>query len=381
MMEPERIPFFREVKDSDYKSTLRKRRLTEVEEIYEYVNMNGIYFYVDSKGKISSCTLRGRNAMSPKTADANTNNVFVPYMRPEKLPRLESIKRGFYDPTNKTILGRTPKGWGGILTFYFIFFSVLAAIFAICMYAMMSTLSPDYPRWQLSESIIGTNPGLGFRPYSGDVEKHGSLIWYVAANESNVMHWTGVLDQFLEGYLDNQQRENKVICDFDRPPMPGKVCDVRIDDFGPCSKEKGYSYNQSSPCIFIKLNRIFNWVPEFYNETDSLPDEMDEDLKQHISETTPAERNVVWITCYGENPADRENLGGVQYYPKRGFPGFYYPFTNTPGYLSPLVAVHFQRPALHTLINVECRAWAKNIEYKRALQHREGSVHFELLID
>lgn len=98
-------------------------------------------------------------------------------------------------PNGLTFLHST----GGILTFYFIFFSVLAAIFAICMYAMMSTLSPDYPRWQLSESIIGTNPGLGFRPYSGDVEKHGSLIWYVAANESNVMHWTGVLDQFLEG--------------------------------------------------------------------------------------------------------------------------------------------------------------------------------------
>lgn len=35
----------------------------------------------------------------------------------------------------------------------------------------------------------------------------------------------------------------------------------------------------------------------------------------------------------------------------------------------------------HTLINVECRAWAKNIFYKRSLQNREGSVHFELMID
>lgn len=35
----------------------------------------------------------------------------------------------------------------------------------------------------------------------------------------------------------------------------------------------------------------------------------------------------------------------------------------------------------HTLINVECRAWAKNIIYKRSLQNREGSVHFELMID
>lgn len=33
------------------------------------------------------------------------------------------------------------------------------------------------------------------------------------------------------------------------------------------------------------------------------------------------------------------------------------------------------------LINMECRAWAKNIHYKSNAQVREGSVHFELLVD
>jgi sodium/potassium-transporting ATPase subunit beta len=31
------------------------------------------------------------------------------------------------------------------------------------------------------------------------------------------------------------------------------------------------------------------------------------------------------------------------------------------------------------LINVECKAWAKNIHHDRA--ERRGSVHFELMID
>lgn len=31
------------------------------------------------------------------------------------------------------------------------------------------------------------------------------------------------------------------------------------------------------------------------------------------------------------------------------------------------------------LINIECKAWAKNIEHDR--QDRRGSVHFELMID
>lgn len=37
--------------------------------------------------------------------------------------------------------------------------------------------------------------------------------------------------------------------------------------------------------------------------------------------------------------------------------------------------------AAKVLINVECRAWAKNINYRRHNTLREGSVHFELMID
>lgn len=54
--------------------------------------------------------------------------------------------------------------------------------------------------------------------------------------------------------------------------------------------------------------------------------------------------NTVWVSCEGENPADIENVGPIKYYPRRGFPGYYYPYENSEGYLSPLVAVHFERP-------------------------------------
>mgnify|MGYP005984169793 FL=1 len=51
------------------------------------------------------------------------------------------------------------------------------------------------------------------------------------------------------------------------------------------------------------------------------------------------------MSCEGENPADVEYLGPVQFYPPvQGFPGYYFPFRNSEGYLSPLVAVRFLRP-------------------------------------
>lgn len=53
---------------------------------------------------------------------------------------------------------------------------------------------------------------------------------------------------------------------------------------------------------------------------------------------------MIWISCEGENPADIENLGPINYIPQRGFPGFYYPFMNQKGYMPPVVAINFERP-------------------------------------
>ena len=54
--------------------------------------------------------------------------------------------------------------------------------------------------------------------------------------------------------------------------------------------------------------------------------------------------NTVWVSCEGENPADVENIGSISYIPKRGFPGYYFPYNNVKGYMSPLVAVWFEKP-------------------------------------
>lgn len=109
---------------------------------------------------------------------------------------------------------------------------------------------------------------------------------------------------------------------------------------------------------------------------------------------------MIWISCEGENPADIENLGPVNYFPQRGFPGYYYPYVNQRGYQAPIIAINFERPkskiltncvkssscnenyfhfVAGVLINIECKAWARNIVHDRT--ERRGSVHFELMVD
>lgn len=59
---------------------------------------------------------------------------------------------------------------------------------------------------------------------------------------------------------------------------------------------------------------------------------------------------MTWVSCEGESVADKENLGAIIYYPVRGFPGYYFPYTGQEGYRSPLVAVLLEKPASKFLI-------------------------------
>jgi sodium/potassium-transporting ATPase subunit beta len=226
-------------------------------------------------------------------------------------------------------------------------------------------------------------------PPESNVES--TLIWFKAGDQNNIKYWTNEIEAFLKTYepptnpteLDNKKMANRVKCDYskdtDNPP-PGKVCEVDIKSFHTCTKENSFNYGKGEPCIFLKLNKIFNWQPELYNDTTKLPDKMPKDLKEAIKQPKLQDKlNTVWISCGGENPADVENIGPIAYYPNRGFPGYYFPFQNQLGYMPPIVAIHFEKPKTGVLINIECKAWARNIIHDRT--ERRGSVHFELMID
>ncbi|XP_015608284.1 sodium/potassium-transporting ATPase subunit beta-2 [Cephus cinctus] len=304
---------------------------------------------------------------------------------PKYKTRWESIRDEIYNKEEGTVLGKTGKKWGITGLFYLFFFSGLAILFAICMKGLLATLDDHRPKWILESSLITTNPGLGFRPISDNTDER-SLIWYSASNATQVRSWTARLDKFLERYLNSSylptSGRNQQICSYDQPIKPGNVCAVDVSDWGPCSPQEGYGFNNSAPCVFIKLNRIFGWIPEYYNDTQDLPKDMPASLISHIKAVKTSELNTVWVSCSGEDPADNEIIGELDYYPKnQGFPGYYYPYENTPGYLSPLVAVHFLRPKRNQIINVECRAWARNIIYSTTKLEKKGAVHFELMID
>ncbi|XP_043276521.1 sodium/potassium-transporting ATPase subunit beta-2-like [Venturia canescens] len=320
--------------------------------------------------------------------DKNKQVVEQYYSPPPKLGKWEGFSLFMWNSETGQFMGRTGASWAKILLFYVIFYGVLSGFFGVMLAVFFQTLDHSAPKWTLDQSLIGSNPGLGFRPMPPDSNVESTLIWYKASDKGNYAHWVRALDKFLEDYRPPAAgaplppgHEHKVQCDYGKPAPPGKSCDVNIMKFSPCLSETHYQYDASKPCIFLKLNKIFGWQPEFYNDTDNLPSNMPTDLQNRIKTTKkrPEELQTIWVSCEGENPADIENIGPIQYKPSSGFPGYYFPFTNSPGYLSPLVAVWFEAPKRNVLINVECKAWARNVVHDRA--DRRGSVHFELMVD
>ncbi|XP_045470069.1 sodium/potassium-transporting ATPase subunit beta-2-like [Harmonia axyridis] len=262
---------------------------------------------------------------------------------------------------------------------YSISSTVLAVLLTTCVLVFSRAVRSEVQKWS-DIGMNGTTPKLGFIPMPENNES--TLIWVQGTNRTNTKNWSSRIQSSLETYYYEKKYVSRKSCSYIDPPKSGEVCNIDIREWGPCNQERYYNYHMNAPCIFLKLNKIQGWVPEYYNDTNNLPEDMPQQLKDLIKYniTRPEERNNIWISCTGETSADMEYLGPIKYYPShQGFPGYYFPYTNSKDYFSPLIAVHFKRPASGVVLNIECRAWAKNIKYNK--DDKSGFVHFELYIE
>lgn len=86
-----------------------------------------------------------------------------------------------------------------ILLFYVIFYAVLAGFFAAMLAVFYQTLDENKPKWQLDNGLIGSNPGLGFRPMPPESNVESTLVWFEASKDENIEYWISAIDEFLDG--------------------------------------------------------------------------------------------------------------------------------------------------------------------------------------
>uniref|UniRef100_A0A646QIL4 ATPase-b2 n=1 Tax=Hemiscolopendra marginata TaxID=943146 RepID=A0A646QIL4_9MYRI len=308
------------------------------------------------------------------------------YLPPPKLSKWEGFKLFMWDSERREFMGRTAGSWGKVGLFYLIFYAGLSAFFAVMLVIFYQTLDNYEPKWQQERSVIGTNPGLGFRPMPPEQIAESTLIWFKHGESGgNWKFYKDALTDHLREYEPGRQdSQHFKSCDAGET-SDAKSCFFTLDydNWGACKADDHFGFRDGTPCILIKMNRIFGWKPELYGVNETIPDETIElkrVRKQHASDSSRNQTTeMVWVTCEGENPADRENIGEIDYFPFAGLPGKYFPYKNVQGYLSPFVFAQFKSLQKNVLINIECRAWAKNIKHAR--MERRGSVHFELMVD
>lgn len=287
--------------------------------------------------------------------------------------------RFLYNPDTGEVLGRTGSSWFKITVFYIIFFICLAAFWTVMLVIFYQTLDNFKPKWTLDASLIGTVPGLGFRPRPPMSNIDSTLIYFKAgaSDKDSYKHWVEDLNNFISDYrTESDSGENLVQCNPGQPAPQGKACIVRIDEMwtenSNCSSKEDFGYKYGTPCVALKINKIYGWKPAPYDNS-NFPDKFPQELRSNY------EGNRVYITCEGENAADQENMGPIMFHPQPYIDDIFFPYMNVPGYKVPFVFAQFTKPERGVLINVDCKAWAANIVHDR--QERIGSVHFELMID
>jgi len=323
----------------------------------------------------------------------------------------EAFRYMLYNPDTGEVLTRTPLSWLKITVFYCIYYSCLAGFWIACLHIFFATLPDEAagPKWTESGSLIGVNPGVGLRPRNNDkdIDSQMFVLRYGDTNDNPSEHeGEGVLNadyaarmkKFLKVYdnkkmhtiFDTKTQKDKKYPEFDPITQLGQHCGKF--PYGFVAKLNNITneiteYEQ--PCIFVKLNAIWGWVPKAYEVDANTPAK----LKAHLQtgKGKAAGPNNVWIDCKGRYAADQEALeDGIEYFPEsRGLPFKYFPYAGKTkfengtvelNYHSPLVAIKITPKAssLGQLIHIECRAYYKGV--KHVTKTKEGLVQFEVQI-
>ncbi|XP_056663778.1 sodium/potassium-transporting ATPase subunit beta-3 isoform X2 [Monodelphis domestica] len=141
----------------------------------------------------------------------------------KKLNPEDNWRNFIYNPLTSEVLGRTAESWGLIFLFYVVFYGFLAALFTFMMWVMLQTLSDETPKYQ---DLIASP------------EYEDSM------QEKNIECESGI---FFE-----QKSRSKLACKFSLKIL--QVCSGLNDS--------SYGFDEGSPCVILKMNRIIGLKPE-----------------------------------------------------------------------------------------------------------------------
>ncbi|XP_069042867.1 sodium/potassium-transporting ATPase subunit beta-2a isoform X1 [Lepisosteus oculatus] len=284
---------------------------------------------------------------------------------------LDEWKGFVWNPRTHEFLGRTASSWALILVFYLVFYTFLTGLFCLTMWVLLQTVDDYKPTYQ---DRLAT-PGLMIRPKCEALE-----IDYDIAKTESWDDYITALDSFLAPYNNSIQVANNDHCtpgqyfiqedSGEVRNNPKRSCQFNRTELGSCSglEDRTYGYQNGTPCVFIKLNRVIGMKPGS-GESPYV--------------TCGAKRYKVGKDEWKE---DSDKIGMLAYFPPNGtFNLMYFPYYGKKAqvnYSQPLVAVKFLNITFNSDVNVECKIVARDIKVDAEQRDKfAGRVSFKLRIN
>ncbi|XP_063315699.1 potassium-transporting ATPase subunit beta [Pelobates fuscus] len=274
--------------------------------------------------------------------------------------RMENFSRFMWNSDTGELMGRTLEMWVYISLYYAAFYCIMIGLFALSIFSLMKTLDPYHPDYQDRLKA----PGVTMRP-NIYVDDEFQVIYNVTENSSYNSTVTSLCD-FLSVYKVKTQEEmmNKNCTNVTNVEelLTGAgrtkyACQFTTAMLGKCSHEydSSFGYASGQPCVFIKVNRIINFVPHNHS--------------------------VPFVNC----TAKKGDFGPVEFFPNDGRFGLqYFPYYGRkaqPNYTNPLVAVKFLNVTRNTEYVVECSIVGQGFITDNIHDPYEGKVSFRLKIE
>ncbi|CAH8679937.1 unnamed protein product [Schistosoma rodhaini] len=254
------------------------------------------------------------------------------------------------------------------LLIFFILLYVLLLSIVICLMKLVlyKIIDADKPYLTGSYSSLENTPGLSIVPV---ISTEMNLVAYKDGKPDTFLIFQDMLIAFLSqyeyySYTGNNMRDCLMQNDSQALTYGTLVetsCLFNLDWSYACNINNYFGFDSGSPCVIIKLNRIYGWLPDIRSN-----------------------ENGIKICCKGANPNDDILLGTICLYDayihtEEGcgrqcafIPHQYFPYLNQESYQSPLIFLQFQNVRKNVLMQIHCET--VNLPNKMG-------VNFALLVD
>ncbi|KAK6635538.1 hypothetical protein RUM44_000790 [Polyplax serrata] len=206
------------------------------------------------------------------------------------------------------------------------------------MFIVYYKINGETPQYILDESPVGSTPLLNYFPLLDS----RSLLWL--SPYRSFEEYVNEIDTVFEGYKKADENFNTT-------------------EFGQCSQAP-YGYNNSTPCIFIRINRMISWKPTPYQSDDKLPANTPPVIEKLIKNSSEPR---IWVYCEGTTAKDRDHMK-PDFYDFQGSEGFNasgFPYTRQHNYVDPIVSIMLKDLPKKIIFSFTCSAWSKNVDARK----------------